>query len=295
MSGDDLVKRIEQMSEFLNMEAVASTLRIPVETVRDVLAGNLKNIKDAETEKETIIQISTNPVYRQRIISVWRGRGGSGCTSVALHLAYLLEQMMSVLLVDLNATAAGSDVGCLLRQSEYPNMEMLSAKDGSLSQAVIQAETALWVLLPPVAKAIDNSVISRLTIEAREKFDTVIFDLPNTDDEFVLNAVSHSNILVMVTNGYYQEMNRILARRNRAQKETVLVANGCSCDSKQGYVKVVEIPDDRDVRVRMERGIFYKKGSPLSVGAEKIRDAIFGMHSQEKKGFSKVIEQLLSS
>jgi hypothetical protein len=82
-------------------------------------------------------------------------------------------------------------------------------------------------------------------------------------------------------------MNRVLARSNKSQKETVLVANGYACDAKtrKAYPKVVEIPADKDSHARMEKGVFYKKGTPLSVGAEKIRNALFGMQPREKRGF----------
>ena len=68
----------------------------------------------------------------------------------------------------------------------------------------------------------------------------------------------------------------------------MLVANGYACDAKtrKAYPKVVEIPDDRDGQARMEQGVFYKKGAPLSVGAEKIRNVLFGMQPQEKRGFN---------
>jgi MinD-like ATPase involved in chromosome partitioning or flagellar assembly len=285
LSSDDLLKAIKRMSEYLDEESIATALRIPVETVRDAIAGNIV-IEETETEKETIIQIVNQAVYRQRIISVWRGRGGVGCTSVALHLAYLLEQMMNVLLVDLNTACAGSDVSFYLRQPEYPNMEALTHA-GQLSQAVIQAEAALWVLLPPETGPIEKEKVSLLMTEARQGFDAVIFDLPNTDDEGILEAVACSNALVMVTTGCAQEMNRALARSNRSQKETVLVANGYACDAKtrKAYPKVVEITVDKDSQVRMEKGVFYKKGAPLSVGAEKIRNALFGRQPQEKRGF----------
>jgi MinD-like ATPase involved in chromosome partitioning or flagellar assembly len=285
LSSDDLLKAIKRMSEYLDEESIAAALRIPVETVHDTIAGNIV-IEETETEKETIIQIANPAVYRQRIISVWRGRGGVGCTSVALHLAYLLEQMMSVLLVDLNTACAGSDVSFYLRQPEYPNMEALT-HDGQLTQAVIQAEAALWVLLPPETGRIDKAKISLLMTEARQGFDAVIFDLPNADDEGILEAVACSNALVMVTTGCAQEMNRVLARSNKSQKETVLVANGYACDAKtrKAYPKVVEIPADKDSHARMEKGVFYKKGTPLSVGAEKIRNALFGMQPREKRGF----------
>lgn len=294
MSGDDLLKAIKRMSEYLDEESIAAALRIPGETVHDAISGNIV-IEETETEKETIIQIANPAVYRQRIISVWRGRGGVGCTSVALHLAYLLEQMMNVLLVDLNTACAGSDVSFYLRQPEYPNMEALTHA-GQLSQAVIQAEAALWVLLPPETEPIEKEKVSLLMTEARQGFDAVIFDLPNTDDEGILEAVACSNALVMVTTGCAQEMNRALARSNRSQKETVLVANGYACDAKtrKAFSRVVEIAADRDIQARMEQGVFYKKGAPLSVGAEKIRNALFGMQPQEKRGLN-VIGRLRGS
>jgi MinD superfamily P-loop ATPase len=274
------------MSEYLDEESIATALRIPVETVHDAIAGNIV-IEETETEKETIIQIANQAVYRQRIISVWRGRGGAGCTSVALHLAYLLEQMMSVLLVDLNTACAGSDVSFYLRQPEYPNMEALTHA-GQLTRAVIQAESALWVLLPPETGPIEKEKVSLLMNEARQGFDAVIFDLPNADDEGILEAVACSNALVMVTTGCAQEMNRVLARSNKSQKETVLVANGYACDTKtrKAYPRAVEIAIDKDAQARMEKGAFYKKGTPLSIGAEKIRNVLFGMDPQEKRGFN---------
>jgi MinD-like ATPase involved in chromosome partitioning or flagellar assembly len=284
MSSDDLLEAIKRMSAYLDEESIATALRIPVETVRDAIAGNIV-IEETETEQETIIQIVNQAVYRQRIISVWRGRGGVGCTSVALHLAYLLEQMMNVLLVDLNTACAGSDVSFYLRQPEYPNMEALTHA-GQLTQAVIQAEPNLWVLLPPETGPIEKEKVSLLMAEARQGFDAVIFDLPNADDEGALEAVTYSNALVMVTTGCEQEMNRVLARSNRSQKETVLVANGYACDAKtrKAYPKIVEITVDKDSQVRMEKGVLYKKDAPLSVGAEKIRNALFGMQPREKRG-----------
>ena len=293
MEDGDLKKKIRQMSEYLDEEAVAAALRIPAGIVHDILAGRA-DLSRSEAEHQTVLQVRSNPVYRQRVISVWRGRGGVGCTSVALHLAYVLEQIMSVLLVDLNAMAAGSDIGYYLRTSEYPNMETLS-KGGPLCSAVIQVEPGLWVLLPPLAGGIEKGIVERLAIEVRKDFDVIIFDLPNTDADHVMEAVSCSNALVMVVTGQPQEMARVFARRNQLQKETMLVANGCSCDGeiRRVYDKVVEISEDRDLPAKMDRGVFYKKGSPLTAGAEQIRDALFGMRSQEEGGFRKAMKLLL--
>jgi MinD-like ATPase involved in chromosome partitioning or flagellar assembly len=296
VADDDLIQKIKQMSEYLDEEAIAAALRIPEQVVHDALAGRV-SMSSSETEKQSVLEVQTNPVYRQRIISVWRGRGGVGCTSIALHLAYVLEQMMSVLLVDLNAMAAGSDVGYYLRLSEYPNIETIS-KQKTLSSAVIQADTGLWVLLPPLANDIEKGTVKHLAIEARNDFDAIIFDLPNTDVDCVAEAVSCSHVLVMVTNGQPQEMKRVLARKietqNQSQRETILVANGCSCDgeTRRMYDKVVEIPEDRDLPAKMERGMFYKKGSPLTIGTEKVRDLLYGMRSQKESRFRMVARLL---
>ncbi len=131
MADDDLIRKIKNMSEYLDEDAIAAALRVPAETVHDILAGRA-SMSRSESEHQTVLQVQSNPVYRQRIISVWRGRGGVGCTSVALHLAYVLEQKMSVLLADLGAVAAGSDMGYYLRTSEYPNIEAISRGDRSV-------------------------------------------------------------------------------------------------------------------------------------------------------------------
>ena len=292
---DELVNKIRRMSEYLDEGAIAAALRIPVETVHDVLEGRV-NLSRSESENQTVLQVQTNPVYRQRIVSVWRGRGGVGCTSVALHLAYVLEQMMSVLLVDLNAVAGGSDVGYYLRLPEYPNMESLS-RGGPLSSAVIQAESGLWVLLPPLSGGIDEGAVSKMVVEARKDFDVVVFDLPNIDTDPVQTAVACSNALVMVTNGLPQEMTRVLSRKNQAQRETVLIANGCPRDRnvKKEYIKIIELPEDKELASRMEKGTFYKKGSPLTTGAEKLRDMLFGIRPQEEGGFRKVMSYFLGA
>lgn len=167
---------------------------------------------------------------------------------------------------------------------------------GPLNSAVIQVESGLWVLLPPLFGVIEKGLVERFTVEARKDFDAIIFDLPNNDTDCVMDAVSCSNVLVMVVNSLPHEMNRVLARKieSQNQKETILVANGCSCvgEARRVYDKVVEIPEDRDLNSKMERGMFYKKGSPLTTGTEKVRDMTFGLRSQEDSGFRKVVKLL---
>jgi hypothetical protein len=291
---DGLIKRIKRTAEYLDdVKAIAAATRAPEDLVRDVLAGR-EVMNRSEQGTQTILEVQTNPVYRQRIISVWRGMGRAGCTSVALHLAYVLEQVMSVLLVDLNVVAGGSDVGYYLRVSEYPNIEAIS-RGGPLSSAVIQVEPGLWVLLPPLSGGIGKGIVERLAIEARKDFDVIIFDLPNTDVEHVMEAVSCSNALVMVATGLPQEMNRVLTRRTSSQKDAIFVANGYPCDGgvEREYGTVVEVAEDRDLPARMERGVFYRKGSPLTVAAEQIRDTLFGMRDQDEGGFRKAMKLLL--
>jgi hypothetical protein len=37
----------------------------------------------------------------------------------------------------------------------------------------------------------------------------------------------------------------------------------------KAYPRIVEIPADKDSQARMEQGVFYKKGTPLSIGTER--------------------------
>jgi hypothetical protein len=42
------------------------------------------------------------------------------------------------------------------------------------------------------------------------------------------------------------------------------------------------------------KGVFYRKGPPLTTGAEKIRDMLFGIHPRGEGGFGKVMLYLLA-
>lgn len=293
-----LSDKVRRMAELLDEEAIASALKLPVETVRGILNGTVSLDEPEETESKSVIQVSMNPVYRQRIISVWRAKGGAGCTSVALHLAYALEQIMSVLLIDLNLAEGGSDLGYYLKLSGYPNIDAI-AQNHPLDSAVVQAEPGLWVLQPsvfPKKVALSKEIISKIVLEARREFDAVIFDLPNTETEDVLEAVSCSNMLVLVTTGMYQEMSRALTRKNKACKDVILVANGYKCthEIRKAFEtnRIVEIPQDQSLLSRMERGVFFKKGTPMTSAAEQIKTMLFGSLSQDEGRFRKVMKYL---
>ena len=83
--------------------------------------------------------------------------------------------------------------------------------------------------------------------------------------------------------------------QNYSQKDTIFVANGCSCDGESGrmYDKVVEIPEDRDLPCKDGEGYVLQKGISADIGAEKIRDMLYGMHSPGSGGFRKAMKILL--
>lgn len=81
MADDDLIQKIKQMSEYLDEEAIAAALRIPEGMVHDALAGRV-SMSSSETEKQSVLEVQTNPVYR---------RGSFRCGGAGAGLAVLLS------------------------------------------------------------------------------------------------------------------------------------------------------------------------------------------------------------
>ncbi|MGB9858601.1 MAG: AAA family ATPase, partial [Moorellaceae bacterium] len=286
----DLRDRVKRMSAYLDNQAIAAALKIPVETVVDILSGKA-DISEvpAQVSQPTIKVTSVKTAYRQRVVAVWRARGGVGCTAIAIHLAYMLKDMMRVLLVDLNTAGGGSDLCYYLDLPEYPHM--CSMKD-NLADAVIEVETMLHVLQPPRRASegeVTGELVEQLISYARRDYDAVILDLPNREDAVTRKAVQNANTLVMVTGGGYQEMVRLaLLIADFRQKDIVLVANRCRPDVEVqktlGVETVVFIPEEKDLARAMEERRFVRKGSALLKSLEDLRAKLYEVR-QEKKGF----------
>lgn len=277
----DLKERVEKMAAYLDAEAIASALKIPVETVNDILSGKAE-IKDmpAAPVIPTIQVNSIKTAYRQRVIAVWRAKGGVGCTAVALYLAYILKDLMRVLLIDFNLADGGSDLSYYLELPDYPHLGVVK---NSLYDALIQVEETFYVLQAP--KKSEDITLTQETVDmvmslARQDFDAVIVDLPNQEDEVIKEAVRCANTLVMVTAGKYQELVRIALRvADFKQKDVILAANKCSVDDKilasLGFSQSVVIHEDKDLDKTLESHAVPRRGSPFLKGLETLKEILY--------------------
>lgn len=293
----DLKERIKKMASYLDNEAIASALKIPVETVNDILAGKADIKEDPAAPVLPTIQVnSVKTAYRQRVIAVWRAKGGVGCTAIAVYLAFVLKDLMRVLLIDFNVAEGGSDLSYYMDLPEYPTMDLVR---DNLDAAVIQIEKMLYVLQAPRQKRetfLSREFVSAVMTMAKQDYDAVIVDLPNMEDEVTKEAVRYANTLVMVTGGSYQELVRLALRAAEfSQKDIVLLANRCQVDKKVleslGLNQVVYIPEDRELAGVMNNHAVPRKGSPFIKGIERLKEVLY----EESRGRKGLIKSLFAA
>ncbi|MGI9862529.1 AAA family ATPase [Moorella naiadis] len=290
MAGADLETRVKKMAEYLDVEAIAAALKMPVETISDILDGKaeIKALPAGKQLASPVVQVNTARVaYRQRVIAVWRAKGGVGCTAVALYLAWLLKDMLRVLLIDLNFAAGGSDLSYYLNLPEYPH---IGGAEYDLEQSLINVEEGFYVLQAPrrleEVKTHDGLVTGIINY-ARPAFDVIIFDLPNSRDICVTEAVLNATTVIFVTAGSEQEVVRAALRaRNYPGKECFLLANGSKLNMRLardlGFERIIEIQHDPGLREALENGDVLKKNSPFMAGMTALRDSLY--ENPERKG-----------
>ncbi|WP_338826340.1 hypothetical protein MTBGP_11510 [Moorella thermoacetica] len=288
-----LEEKVKRMAEYLDADAISAALKIPVETVQDILDGKAQVQEVAGPFKPpAVVQVNSARVaYRQRVIAVWRAKGGVGCTAVALYLAWLLKDMLRVLLIDLNLDAGGSDLSYYLGLPEYPH---LGGAGYGLETSLINVQDGFYVLQAPRRAdeiKVSQGMITGIINAARPAFDVIIMDLPNNTEEHVIEAVSNATTIVFVTTGGEQELLRIALKIEEFKKEeNILVANGGKIGDRAareiGVDKVVSIPWDGSLQKVLEGNGHPQKGSPFMEGVEALRDILYE-HTGQKGGILK--------
>lgn len=282
----DVISKVRELSKYLDDEAIASALKIPVETVRDILDGKAVVEQVQTTEQSgTVIHVnSVKTAYRQKIISVLRAKGGVGCSVIALGLAYLLSKEIKVLLIDLNLSEGGGDLTYYLNLPEYPHMGLFS---DDLETCVVNVEPNFYVLQAPRNVSGEKEKVGQIINLARQDYDAVVIDLPNrNEEEFVNEAMRQSNTLVAVTGGMKLELLRLGVVLNDYQrKDIIIAANRCVLpgDAEELFEgrKIITIEHDGSLRKVFERCDLPGEKSVFMRGVSKIRDVLF---DREQKG-----------
>ncbi|QGP93381.1 hypothetical protein MGLY_27890 [Neomoorella glycerini] len=290
-----LEEKVKHMAEYLDAEAISAALKIPVETVRDILDGKAQVLEVPGASKApAVVQVNSARVaYRQRVIAVWRAKGGVGCTSVALGLAWLLKDLMRVLLVDCSFDVGCSDLSFVLDLPEYPHLKAFEY--GGIAGAVINAEPNLDVLQAPRNRSeideLSQDILTRAVTSARTTYDVIICDLPNAEGPPVQGVLENANTLLLVTGGEDGEKSRLLARLagvNLKSKEVFLLCNRES--EVNGPIAEVlsfrefAVPEDPELARGLRRGQVFSANGPFMRALAEVRDAMYESSATQKGG-----------
>lgn len=221
--------------------------------------------KSAKTE----YQIRT---IKQKIIAVTKAKGGVGSTIISIFLGLLFKDLKT-LIIDLNFSEGGSDLGYYLDIPKTPNLMVFTEgfDKNAFSGSVLNIIDNLDVIQSPPtymqSKEIDLKDIYSLTDIARKKYDLIIFDLPNNINEFYLGVVDLADLLVMVTdctNGSIGRLLNINSKYIYDELEKILIINKfnknnslkISIDSLKDYFKIENITTLKELDILNSKSDF---------------------------------------
>jgi len=179
---------------------------------RDGLVAAMRDILDSQPPQDAAPQAGNR---KGAVITVARGRGGLGATTLAVNLADLLREPQgmliksnrhSVALVDLDIQFgnAGSyldleDNGAMVEIARSPQ-----APDAAfLASAVQRHESGLAVLTAPSAaiplEALDSDRVGALLDVLRTQYDYVVVDLPQALVGWLEAVIARTDLFLVVT------------------------------------------------------------------------------------------------
>jgi len=284
----NLIEKVRELSRYLDDEAIAQALKLTPEAVRDILEGKAEVAQiEQPGQAGPVIQVSSvKTAYRQKVISVCRAKGGVGCTVIALGLAYSLSKEIKTLLIDLNLFEGGSDLSYYLNLPEYPHLGVLT---DYLERCVINVEPEFYVLQAPKHISDEKEKVGQAIALARQDFDAIVIDLPNSQDNSVKEAMQQSNTIVAVTSGIASELVRLAAILSTCcRKDVIIAANRCGLptEAREAFAdkKIVKVEHDGSLVKVFERCDLPGEKSVFMKGIVQIKNAIY---DRDKKGILK--------
>jgi len=157
---------------------------------------------------------------KQKTIVFIKAKGGVGSTVLSLYLAFKFSSLKT-LLVDMNFSEGGSDIGYYLDLPKTPNMIIFTEgySRNSLDSAVMNIKNNLDILQAPptyeLSKKIDLQDIYSLADVSRKKYHLIIFDLPNHIDDICLGVLDLADLAVLVSDCSSGSFGRLKDMSNR--------------------------------------------------------------------------------
>jgi len=214
-------------------------------------------------------------VTQGSLVTVFSTKGGVGKSLVATNIAAAMaDQDQRVCLVDLDIHCG--DVAIMLQLNPLHSLADLSQLSGEIEASGVESlltehSERLSVLAAPVqlGSPVPSEPIGSLLQTLKGMFDVVVVDTSGTFDDYVLQALDHSDLLVLVGTLDIPSLKSLklatgtLDLLNLPRETWRLVLNradakvGLSPDEFEetlGFKATVSIPSSRDVLTAVNRG-----------------------------------------
>jgi len=177
--------------------------------VKNSLGGCAVKELDEEKRKEKIQPL------KQEIIAVYSFKGGVGKTTFVRTLLESLDKNIKVLVIDLNFRDGGSDLSFMLDLPVLPHTGMWlkeRTKESFFGNLIEYSSNVSVLQAPPkvgLVRDIKESDVDAIVKFARNKFDIIIFDLPDEFNEIIKSALDNATKIIVLSKGTEGEFARM--------------------------------------------------------------------------------------
>ncbi|MEW6697283.1 MAG: AAA family ATPase [Bacillota bacterium] len=271
-------EEMRELAKEVSIDAIAQLYKMTPEQVKIILdGGEIQVAEEVQDNQPVMVFKAVTRVHLQKVFAVWRTRGGVGATAAAITLAKMVSDKMKTLLICCNFASGGSDLIKYLDLPYFPKTGF-----DNLHVLPVQGYKNLWVI-PPVTyiqKPITKEQIQSVILKAREEFDAIVLDLPNSQDEGTMEAARCATHLVWVVGSGGQEAQRVQRLSAAFDKEQYFIANGINKKELLNVItadieKVIEIPFDNTMEQRLEKNLPLSMKSPFWQGMARLYEAVF--------------------
>jgi len=179
------------------------------------------------------IALKNTVALKQKIIVFIKAKGGVGSTLLSLFLGYEFRKLKT-LLVDLNFSEGGSDLGYYLNIPKVPNIIIFTEgyNRAAMDNSVINIKDSFDIIQSPpsyeLSKKLDLQDIYSLVDIAKKKYHLIIFDLPNLINDIYLGVLDMADLVLMISDFTLGSVGRLASINNRFiynDLEKILVMN----------------------------------------------------------------------
>ena len=232
---------------------------------------------------------------KQKIMVFVKAKGGVGSTFLSLYLAYEFRKLKT-LLIDLNFSEGGSDIGYYLGMPKSPNMVIFTEgyNRASMENSVINFKGHFDILQPPpsydLTKKLDMQDIYSIVDVARKKYHLLIFDLPNQINDIFFGVLDMADLTIMVSDYTPGSIGRLASINKRfiySDMEKILVLNKNKNNNNHSFIK-----NNISEFISLKEIVSINENSFLS-GKSDFKECDFS-NNKDMQGFTKKVMESLT-